>query len=256
MKPLTKLYAPVNAQHPLPPLPLPTSPPKQAHFELPPEVPTSLPSYTIVTPPPTSPSWSSPTLNENSQVASPTSTQLTPSASSSGATTGEVPRVYTAPTWHTASRRPSLSSSPPVQAPAPPARSLREVSTDLRTLLRVFLIFLPSSLRRLSFLIPPPLRRIATAILHKLAMALHKRGALASNLVYDSLVFFWKMLVDIFFREIRSRGGWKVPQEGGVIFVVGPHHNQVSLGLHPSEICGPKSPNSGYPFYSSWILYS
>lgn len=60
-------------------------------------------------------------------------------------------------------------------------------------------------------------------------MALHKRGSLASNMFYDLLVMMWKAMINLFFREIRSRGAWKVPREGegAVIFVVGPHHNQV-----------------------------
>ncbi|ORY58696.1 hypothetical protein BCR35DRAFT_271133, partial [Leucosporidium creatinivorum] len=59
-------------------------------------------------------------------------------------------------------------------------------------------------------------------------MVLHKRGALASSMFYDLMVFWWKSVITIFFREIRSRGAWKVPGEGegAVIFVVGPHHNQ------------------------------
>lgn len=66
-----------------------------------------------------------------------------------------------------------------------------------------------------------------------MAMALHKRGALATSMLYDLLVVMWRTVINIFFREIRSRGAWKVPKdgEGAVIFVVGPHHNQVSFAL-------------------------
>jgi glycerol-3-phosphate O-acyltransferase/dihydroxyacetone phosphate acyltransferase len=61
-------------------------------------------------------------------------------------------------------------------------------------------------------------------------MFLHARGILGSNWVYDVVASMWRVVIDIFFREIRSRGAWKIPRqnEGAVIFVVGPHHNQVS----------------------------
>jgi len=35
-------------------------------------------------------------------------------------------------------------------------------------------------------------------------------------------------MVDIFFREIRSRGSYRIPRRGAVIFVAAPHANQVS----------------------------
>jgi len=34
-------------------------------------------------------------------------------------------------------------------------------------------------------------------------------------------------MVDIFFREIRSRGSYRIPRRGAVIFVAAPHANQV-----------------------------
>ena len=39
------------------------------------------------------------------------------------------------------------------------------------------------------------------------------------------------VMVDIFFREIRSRGSYRIPRRGAVIFVAAPHANQVFLGL-------------------------
>jgi len=47
--------------------------------------------------------------------------------------------------------------------------------------------------------------------------------------VYDVVASMWRIVITLFFREIRSRGAWKIPRaaEGPVIFVVGPHHNQV-----------------------------
>jgi 1-acyl-sn-glycerol-3-phosphate acyltransferase len=45
--------------------------------------------------------------------------------------------------------------------------------------------------------------------------------------IYDFVSFFFTLLLDIFFREIRPRGAHKVPKQGPVIFVAGPHANQV-----------------------------
>ncbi|GBB99145.1 hypothetical protein RclHR1_03430006 [Rhizophagus clarus] len=43
---------------------------------------------------------------------------------------------------------------------------------------------------------------------------------------YDILVFFFSVILDQFFREIKSRGSHKIPTEGPVIFVAAPHANQ------------------------------
>lgn len=45
--------------------------------------------------------------------------------------------------------------------------------------------------------------------------------------IYDFVSFFFTVLLDIFFREIRPRGAHKVPKQGPVIFVAAPHANQV-----------------------------
>ncbi|BGP13962.1 hypothetical protein JCM10213_005545 [Rhodosporidiobolus nylandii] len=132
---------------------------------------------------------------------------------------------------HPGSPRPSSSRrsslSPLDTAPVPPP-TLSQTHSDLRTLLKGFLLLVPSSIRRLRFLIPSPLRTLARFIIHQVAMFLHARGALGSNLVYDIVAAMWRVVINIFFREIRSRGAWKIPRpsEGAVIFVVGPHHNQ------------------------------
>jgi hypothetical protein len=39
----------------------------------------------------------------------------------------------------------------------------------------------------------------------------------------------YAVMVDIFFREIRSRGSFRIPRRGAVIFVAAPHANQVNL---------------------------
>ncbi|KAI5475691.1 glycerol-3-phosphate O-acyltransferase / dihydroxyacetone phosphate acyltransferase [Pseudohyphozyma bogoriensis] len=170
--------------------PLLSKPPKQAHFQ----------DSTLITIP-----------SHSSSANSPTS----PS-----------PRTFTAPPWHKPpSRRPSFSSTSPTRHKAPP-KTLREVTADLRSLLRIFLFFVPTRISRLAVLIPSPVRRVFRAMLHQVAMALHKRGVLASSMLYDVNVFLWKVTIDIFFREIRSRGAWKIPHDGAILFVCGPHHNQ------------------------------
>ncbi|GAA5921762.1 hypothetical protein JCM1841_001852 [Sporobolomyces salmonicolor] len=120
------------------------------------------------------------------------------------------------------------NSTPAAPSKSVPQPDLPQTYNDLRTLLKAFLLLIPKSLRRLRFLIPSPLRNIARVIIHQVAMLLHARGALASNLVYDIVAALWRGVINIFFREIRSRGAWKIPRahEGAVIFVVGPHHNQ------------------------------
>ncbi|CAE7155235.1 unnamed protein product [Rhizoctonia solani] len=45
-------------------------------------------------------------------------------------------------------------------------------------------------------------------------------------LAYDCVLFFLRVIINIFFREIRPRGAFNVPKNGPVIFVAAPHHNQ------------------------------
>lgn len=51
----------------------------------------------------------------------------------------------------------------------------------------------------------------------------------SSNVTYDTLVYTFRFVCNIFFREIRPRGTWNVPKEGPVILVAAPHHNQVRV---------------------------
>ncbi|KAJ3819838.1 glycerol-3-phosphate O-acyltransferase [Lentinula raphanica] len=48
-----------------------------------------------------------------------------------------------------------------------------------------------------------------------------------AHIGYDLSMHFWKLIVNIFFREIRTRGAFNVPPEGPVIFVGAPHANQM-----------------------------
>jgi len=46
-------------------------------------------------------------------------------------------------------------------------------------------------------------------------------------LSYDAGMVFWRVITQIFFREVRPRGAFHIPREGPVIFVGAPHNNQV-----------------------------
>ncbi|KAL0071434.1 Glycerol-3-phosphate/dihydroxyacetone phosphate acyltransferase [Marasmius tenuissimus] len=48
----------------------------------------------------------------------------------------------------------------------------------------------------------------------------------SSHLAYDTSIVFWKLIVNIFFREIRPRGAFNIPRDGPVILVAAPHNNQ------------------------------
>ncbi|KAG0218144.1 hypothetical protein B0O80DRAFT_444465 [Mortierella sp. GBAus27b] len=56
--------------------------------------------------------------------------------------------------------------------------------------------------------------------------------------IYDFVAFFFTILLDIFFREIRPRGAHKVPKQGPVIFVAAPHANQFVDPLVLMRECG------------------
>lgn len=45
-------------------------------------------------------------------------------------------------------------------------------------------------------------------------------------IVYDIVLWFWSVIFDCFFREIRPRGAFRLPKSGPVIFVAAPHANQ------------------------------
>lgn len=44
--------------------------------------------------------------------------------------------------------------------------------------------------------------------------------------VYDTILWIFSIIVDLFFREIHPRSSWKIPRKGPVIFVAAPHANQ------------------------------
>jgi glycerol-3-phosphate O-acyltransferase/dihydroxyacetone phosphate acyltransferase len=59
-------------------------------------------------------------------------------------------------------------------------------------------------------------------------------------MIYEILRFFFKLVLNLFFRDIRVRGFHHVPEEGPVLFVVAPHANQFIDPLLLVMTCGRK----------------
>lgn len=47
-----------------------------------------------------------------------------------------------------------------------------------------------------------------------------------SPIIYDFGLWVFSLCLDIFFRQLDSRGAWRVPKHGPVLIVAGPHNNQ------------------------------
>ncbi|KAG4303795.1 hypothetical protein PORY_002793 [Pneumocystis oryctolagi] len=47
-----------------------------------------------------------------------------------------------------------------------------------------------------------------------------------SNFTYDIILWMMTVLIDLFFREVRTRGSFRIPKKGALIFVAAPHANQ------------------------------
>lgn len=54
----------------------------------------------------------------------------------------------------------------------------------------------------------------------------YEEASFISKFIYDVILFLLSKILGCFFREIRSRGSFKVPRNGPVIFVAAPHANQ------------------------------
>ena len=55
---------------------------------------------------------------------------------------------------------------------------------------------------------------------------MYEEPALWRKMVYDVFLWLFTKIFACFFREIRTRGGDKVPTQGPIIFVAAPHANQ------------------------------
>ena len=75
--------------------------------------------------------------------------------------------------------------------------------------------------------LPIPLHRLVPTIVARLICRVFRsQNIMASNIAFDVALFFWRIIINLFFREIRPRSAWRIPREGPVIFVAAPHHNQ------------------------------
>ncbi|WFD36733.1 hypothetical protein MCUN1_003620 [Malassezia cuniculi] len=76
-------------------------------------------------------------------------------------------------------------------------------------------------------LLPIPMHKLMPKPLAMLiARLLFMRRLRATQMAFDVVIAFARMLSDIFFREIQPRSGHLIPKTGPIIFVGAPHHNQ------------------------------
>ena len=91
--------------------------------------------------------------------------------------------------------------------------TFQQTLADLRAFLLPFLKLLPfQSLQVHLKTLIGPLVRFCVRVTAKL---LHRGGfGLASNIAFDTHILFWRWIINLFFREIRPRGGWRAPKQG------------------------------------------
>lgn len=125
---------------------------------------------------------------------------------------------------HVPSNSPNLALGGPASKRPPPTYPRWASSRDPPRLARTindFALFLASLPVPVHKLVP----RVAARVIAKL---LARNHLMATNIAFDLALLFWRLIINIFFRSIQPRGAWRIPTEGPVIFVGGPHHNQVS----------------------------
>ncbi|KAI8384391.1 uncharacterized protein BYT42DRAFT_562373 [Radiomyces spectabilis] len=59
-----------------------------------------------------------------------------------------------------------------------------------------------------------------------------------TSFTYDLAQWIFNILISLFFREVRPRGAYKIPKQGPVIFVVGPHASQFVDPILLMRECG------------------
>ncbi|KZT56765.1 hypothetical protein CALCODRAFT_454025 [Calocera cornea HHB12733] len=59
---------------------------------------------------------------------------------------------------------------------------------------------------------------------------------MSSTFVYALVLAFCRAILNVFFREIRSRGSYNIPRTGPLIFAAAPHHNQFLDVILASEV--------------------
>ena len=61
---------------------------------------------------------------------------------------------------------------------------------------------------------------------------------LAISNIFPLLRLFFRFVLNVFFREIKIRGSWKIPVSGPVLFAVAPHANQFVDPMMLLVTCG------------------
>lgn len=57
-------------------------------------------------------------------------------------------------------------------------------------------------------------------------MAMPRGQQTWANIVYDTFLWTFSIIIELFFREVHPRSTWKVPKKGPIIIVAAPHANQ------------------------------
>ncbi|OBZ91192.1 hypothetical protein A0J61_00763 [Choanephora cucurbitarum] len=78
----------------------------------------------------------------------------------------------------------------------------------------------------------------ASEAFRKKIETMRKEAGTAQIIAYDTALWIFNLMIDIFFREVRPRGAHKIPKKGPVIFVVAPHANQFVDPIVLMRECG------------------
>lgn len=81
-----------------------------------------------------------------------------------------------------------------------------------------------AALKRLSHL---SRRRQSCLLSVKIATKQHRLHQILVPWIYDLDLWVFTICLEVFFREIYPRGGWKIPKRGPLIIVAAPHVNQL-----------------------------
>ena len=90
--------------------------------------------------------------------------------------------------------------------------------------------------------------RAWAAFPHRSASEMPSKVKAKGALSYDAAMVFWRVITQIFFREVRPRGAFHIPREGPVIFVAAPHNNQACV----EELRVPSAPSN---VNARWLIH-
>lgn len=84
------------------------------------------------------------------------------------------------------------------------------------------------------------LQRPTSSISEMSSKVIRAAKANKSSFSYHAAMVFFRIITQIFFREVRPRGAFHIPREGPVIFVAAPHNNQACteflISSSPSDL--------------------